>query len=138
LKSFFHIIYVTKIQKISRNITPFAGVFYVNDKYNRCELCKLIDSQLGTRASTKGYSYGKLIGNFFYIRANKCESLTEEIRLYTFSRSLQNFLLADLRNYIYFAISLILSLFLSMLLFIIKYFFLFLFLKLIANTQNLR
>jgi len=26
---------MTKIQKISKNITPFAGVFYVNDEYKR-------------------------------------------------------------------------------------------------------
>jgi len=59
---------MTKIQKIYKNITPFAGVFYVNDEYKRCGLCKLIDSQLGTRVSTKGYSYGNLIGNFFNLR----------------------------------------------------------------------
>jgi len=59
---------MAKIQKISKNITPFAGVFYVNDEYKRCGLRKLIDNQLGTRVSTKGYSYGNLIGNFFNLR----------------------------------------------------------------------
>jgi hypothetical protein len=55
----------TKVQKISKNITPFAGVFFANDEFNRCGLRTLIDQQLGMRVSTKGYSYGNLIGNFF-------------------------------------------------------------------------
>ena len=56
---------MTKIEKISKNITPFAGVFYVNDEFKRSGLRKLIDNQLGYRVSTKGYSYGNLFGNFF-------------------------------------------------------------------------
>jgi len=56
---------MAKIQKISKNITPFAGVFYVNEQFNRSGLGKLIDKQLGKRASTKDYSYSNLIGNFF-------------------------------------------------------------------------
>jgi hypothetical protein len=56
---------MTKVQKISKNITPFAGVFYANDEFKRSGLRKLIDNHLGIRISTKGYSYGNLIGNFF-------------------------------------------------------------------------
>ena len=56
---------MAKIQKISKNITPFAGVFYVNEQFNRSGLGKLIDKQLGKRASTKDYSYSNLISNFF-------------------------------------------------------------------------
>jgi len=56
---------MTKIQKITKNLTPFAGVFYANDEFKRSGLRKLIDSQLGYRVSTKGYSYGNLFGNFF-------------------------------------------------------------------------
>ena len=56
---------MAKIQKISKNITPFAGVFYVNEQFNRSGLSKLIDKQLGKRSSTKDYSYSNLIGNFF-------------------------------------------------------------------------
>ena len=56
---------MTEVQKISKNITPFAGVLFVNDEYNRSGIRKLIDRQLGNRASTKGYSYGNLFGNFF-------------------------------------------------------------------------
>jgi len=65
---------MTKVQKISKTITPFAGVFYVNDEFKRSGLRKLIDRQLGNRVSTKGYSYGNLIGNFFnlYLCGGEC------------------------------------------------------------------
>jgi hypothetical protein len=56
---------MTKVQKIFKNITPFAGVFFVNDEYKRSGLRRLIDSHLGYRSSTKTYSYGNLFGNFF-------------------------------------------------------------------------
>jgi hypothetical protein len=55
----------TKIETISRNITPFAGIFFANDEFKRTGLRKLIDEQLGIRSSSKGYTYGNLIGNFF-------------------------------------------------------------------------
>jgi len=56
---------MAKVQKISKNISPLAGVFFVNDEFNRCGLGKLIDKQLGIKISTKGYSYSNLFGNFF-------------------------------------------------------------------------
>ncbi|GHT65041.1 hypothetical protein AGMMS50239_23930 [Bacteroidia bacterium] len=48
---------MVKIQQISKNITPFAGVFFANDEFNNSGLSKLIDNQLGIRNSTKDYSY---------------------------------------------------------------------------------
>jgi hypothetical protein len=56
---------MAKLQKISKNITPFAGVFYANNEFKSLGLRQLIDNQLGYRISTKGYSYGNLIGNHF-------------------------------------------------------------------------
>ena len=56
---------MAKVQKISKNITPFAGVFYANDEFKRSGLDQLINQQLGPRVSPKGYSYSNLIGNFF-------------------------------------------------------------------------
>jgi hypothetical protein len=56
---------IAKIQKTAKPITPFAGVFFVNEEFNRSGLRKLIDRQLGIRVSTKSYTYGNLIGNFF-------------------------------------------------------------------------
>ena len=70
---------MTKIEKISKNITPFAGVFYAHKEYNRSGLCELIDNHLGNRNSTKGYSYGNLFGNFFslFLSGGEC---TEDIQ----------------------------------------------------------
>jgi hypothetical protein len=34
---------MAKIQKIFKNITPFAGVFYVNKEFKNSGLSKLID-----------------------------------------------------------------------------------------------
>jgi len=56
---------MAKIEKISKNITPFAGIFLVDEEFNRSGLRKLIDNQLGHRVSTKDYTYGNLIGNLF-------------------------------------------------------------------------
>ena len=54
-----------KIEKISKNITPFAGIFFVHKEFKRSGLRKLIDNHPGKRSSTKDYSYGNLFGNFF-------------------------------------------------------------------------
>jgi len=56
---------MTKIQKISKSTTPFAGVFFVNDSFSRLGLNQLIDNHLGSRSSTRGYTYGNLFRNFF-------------------------------------------------------------------------
>jgi hypothetical protein len=56
---------MAKVQIISQNISPFAGVFYAHDEFKRSGLRKLVDNHLGVRSSTKGYSYGNLFGNFF-------------------------------------------------------------------------
>jgi hypothetical protein len=56
---------MAKIQKANKSITPFAGVSFVNEEFNKSSLRKLIDTELGMRAGTNDYSYGNLIGNFF-------------------------------------------------------------------------
>ena len=56
---------MAKIQKISKEVTPFAGIFFVHEEFNRSGINKLIDKQLGKRISTKDYSYSNLFGNFF-------------------------------------------------------------------------
>jgi len=74
---------MTKVQKISKNITPFAGVFFVNEEFHRSGLRKLIDRQLGNRVSTKGYSYGNLFGNFFslFLSGGECvEDIQQHFR----------------------------------------------------------
>jgi hypothetical protein len=74
---------MAKIQKKSKNITPFAGVFYVNEQFNSSGLRKLIDKQLGIRASTKDYSYGNLLGNFLnlFLSGGECaEDIQQHFR----------------------------------------------------------
>jgi hypothetical protein len=74
---------MAKVQKLSKNITPFSGVFFVNDEFNRCGLRKLIDKQLGSRISTQGYSYGNLFGNFFnlFLSGGECvEDIQQHFR----------------------------------------------------------
>jgi hypothetical protein len=53
----------------------------VNEEFKRCGLRELIDRQLGTRNSTKGYTYGNLIGNMFnlYLCGGEC---AEDIQLH--------------------------------------------------------
>jgi hypothetical protein len=65
---------MAKIQIISKTLTPFAGVFYVNDEFVRSGLSQLIDDQLGHRVSTKGYSYSNLFRNFFnlFLSGGEC------------------------------------------------------------------
>ena len=46
-------------------MTPFGGISFVHDIFNRSGLRKLIDKELGMRVSTCGYTYGSLIGNWF-------------------------------------------------------------------------
>jgi len=74
---------MAKVQIISKNTTPFAGVFYVHDEFNRSGLRQLVDTQLGYRVSTKGYSYGNLFSNFFklFLSGGECaEDLQQHFR----------------------------------------------------------
>ena len=56
--------FVTKIVKSSKNITPLAGISYVNSEFNKCGLSQLIDNELGVRASTVGYQYSDIFRNW--------------------------------------------------------------------------
>ena len=74
---------MTKIQKISKNITPCAGVFFANDEFNKSGLSKFIDNQLDNSKLTKGYSYSNLFRNFFnpMLRRGECaEDIQQHFR----------------------------------------------------------
>jgi hypothetical protein len=74
---------MTKVQKISKNITPFAGVFYTDQAFKDSGLSKLIDNELGIRLSTKGYSYSNIFRNFFnlFFCGGECaEDIQQHIR----------------------------------------------------------
>ncbi|HPX76983.1 MAG TPA: hypothetical protein PLW77_10400 [Bacteroidales bacterium] len=62
---------IVKIQKISNTLTPFGGIFLVNEKIEQCGLSKLIDKELGKRKSNIGYWFAPLLfGQFINHSAN--------------------------------------------------------------------
>lgn len=52
-----------KIQKYSNTVSPFAGISLVNHLFNKAGLSQLIDTELGNRVKTVGYSYSDIIRN---------------------------------------------------------------------------
>lgn len=48
-----------KLQKVSRTITPFAGISFIHEEFNKSGLSNLIDNHLGAGNMT-GYQYGEL------------------------------------------------------------------------------
>lgn len=55
-----------KLQKVSQTITPFAGISFVHEEFNKSGLFNLIDNYLGIR-NTTGYSYGELFRTWFEV-----------------------------------------------------------------------
>jgi hypothetical protein len=56
-----------KVQKISSNVSSFAGISFVNNSFNETGISQLIDNELGTRVKTVGFSYSDIIRNQFNI-----------------------------------------------------------------------
>lgn len=56
-----------KIQKISSKISPFSGISFINNEFEKSGLNQLIDNELGTRVSTKGFTYGNVIKNLSHV-----------------------------------------------------------------------
>ena len=50
-----------KVQKISKSISPFAGVSLVNNEFEKSGMSQLIDNELGKRVKTVGYLYSDII-----------------------------------------------------------------------------
>ena len=65
---------MAKIQKITKAISPFAGIFLVNHEFSCSGVDKLIDKQLGIRFSTCGYTYSNILRNFFnlFLSGGEC------------------------------------------------------------------
>jgi len=67
-----------KLQKISTSVTPFAGISFFNNEFNKVGMSQLIDNVLGTRVKTVGFSYSDIIKNLssvFYCGGNCAEDL---------------------------------------------------------------
>lgn len=56
-----------KVHKILSNVSPFAGISFVNNSFNETGISQLIDNELGTRVKTVGFSYSDIIRNQFNI-----------------------------------------------------------------------
>ncbi len=52
-----------KIQKYNKTVSPFAGISFVNHSFNKVGLSQLIDTELGARVKTLGYSYSDIFRN---------------------------------------------------------------------------
>ena len=67
-----------KVQKISTNVIPFSGIFYVNCAFDKIGMSQLIDNELGDRVKTVGYSYNDIIKNLcnvYYCGGNCAEDI---------------------------------------------------------------
>ncbi|MCA1758407.1 MAG: IS1380 family transposase, partial [Bacteroidales bacterium] len=71
-----------KIQKISSNVSPFAGISFVNNEFDKVGMCQLIDSELGARVKTVGFSFGDIIKNLcnvFYSGGDCAEDIQSHL-----------------------------------------------------------
>jgi hypothetical protein len=71
-----------KIQIKSTTVSPFSGIAYVNNEFDKSGLSQLIDKELGMRQSTKGYTYGNVIknlSNVFYCGGDCAEDIQTHV-----------------------------------------------------------
>ena len=71
-----------KIQKNSSPVSPFSGIAFVNNEFDKSGLGQLIDKELGKRQSTKGYTYSNVIknlSNVFYCGGDCAEDIQTHV-----------------------------------------------------------
>jgi hypothetical protein len=71
-----------KVQKISSTFSPFAGISYVNNEFDKSGMTQLIDKELGVRVSTKGYTFANVIknlSNVFYCGGDCAEDIQTHV-----------------------------------------------------------
>jgi hypothetical protein len=72
-----------KIAKLSKNITPYAGISFVNAEFNRCGLGQLIDNELGERRKEAKYTYSDIFRtwcNLFHCGGECAEDVKVHLR----------------------------------------------------------
>jgi hypothetical protein len=52
-----------KIQKLNQTVSPFAGISFVNNYFEKAGISQLVDKELGDRVSLFGYQYSDIIKN---------------------------------------------------------------------------
>jgi hypothetical protein len=71
-----------KIQKNASLVSPFSGISFVNNEFVKSGLSQLVDKELGSRQSTKGYTYGNVIknlSNVFYCGGDCAEDIQTHV-----------------------------------------------------------
>ena len=71
-----------KIQKNSIPVSPFSGIAFINNEFNKSGLAQLIDKELGYRRSNKGYTYSNVIknlSNVFYCGGDCAEDIQTHV-----------------------------------------------------------
>jgi len=51
------------IQKLNSSVSPFAGISFANNSFNKSGISQLIDNELGRRVKTIGFDYSEIIRN---------------------------------------------------------------------------
>ena len=57
---------MAKVQKSNQNISPLAGIYFLDEAFTQIGMSKLIDNELGMR-SLSGYQYSEIFRNIFNI-----------------------------------------------------------------------
>ncbi len=60
-------IFGMKLQKISTQVSPFSGICFINEEYNKSGFTQLLDNQLGIRCKPVGFSYSDIIQNLMNV-----------------------------------------------------------------------
>lgn len=72
-----------KLQKISTQVSPFSGINFLNEEYNKSGFTQLIDNQLGIRCKPYGFSYSDIIKNLmnvFFCGGDCAEDIQTHLR----------------------------------------------------------
>jgi len=51
------------IQKLNSSVSPFAGISFANNSFNKIGISQLIDNELGRRVRTIGFDYSEILRN---------------------------------------------------------------------------
>lgn len=72
-----------KLQKISTQVSPFSGINFLNEEYNKSGFTQLIDNQLGIRCKPYDFSYSDIIKNLmnvFFCGGDCAEDIQTHLR----------------------------------------------------------
>ena len=72
-----------KLQKISTQVSPFSGINFLNEEYNKSGFTQLVDNQLGIRCKPYGFSYSDIIKNLmnvFFCGGDCAEDIQTHLR----------------------------------------------------------